>query len=338
RSVETVGTIGETYTVDALDMTGFYFNGARTVIDGVSAPVTGNSVSATLGDEGMLIELYYDRIEYKYNVIYTNGATGEHILPKKESTGLFGEQIAEAAIDLKSYGYTLSSEGIKTVNISSNEENNVIEFVYLESVVAIKYQVIGPQGCGTLSRSSENVKAITGEPLGSMPIISKGYKFDGWYLDADCTIPVDPAMIEAETQKLTPTKSDDEIWRDNIEFFAKFLPNESKLTVIKSDWDPFDTEQAFIFTLKGVENTTTEKIDLTFTITGNSQCIIAALPVGEYTVTEHTGWSWRYTPDKSVKTVTVGVDEDENMVVFANSRTRTKWLDGNSVANNVFDN
>ena len=308
------------------------------MVDGVSTPVTSNSVSATLGDEGMLIELYYDRLEYGYSVIYTNGATGEHILPKKEGKGLFGEQIAEGAVDLKSQGYTLSSDGVKTVNISANEENNVIEFVYLESVVSIKYQVVGPYGCGTLSRSSENVKAITGEPLGSTPITSKGYRFEGWYLDVDCTVEADASMLEAETMKLTPTKSDDEIWVDNIEFFAKFLPNESKLTVIKSGWDPFDTEQAFIFTLKGVEDTVTEEIELTFTVVGNSQCVIASLPVGDYTVTEVTDWSWRYTPDEVEKTVTVGVDEDDNVVVFTNSRTHNKWLDGNSVAKNVFDN
>ncbi len=337
RSVETVGIIGETYTVDALSMAGFYFNRALTAIDGVVTPVEENSVTATLSDDGMLIELYYDRYSYNYSVVYKNGETGEEIYPRKQDTALFGDKIIETAVDLRDRGYVLSSDEVKAIDISTNDIRNVIEFIYLESVSSIKYQIVGPHGCGSLSRSSENVLAISGMPQGSVPLSSKGYRFVGWYTDADCTIEADSSIVDAETFKLTPIKASDEIWPSSVEFFALFVPNETKLTVIKSGHEPFDTEQAFIFRLRGIENTTTEEIDLTFVIMENGYSVIAGLPVGEYIVTEQADWSWRYTPDEIEKRITLAIDEDANTVIFSNSRTRDKWLDGNSYIRNVFD-
>lgn len=335
RSIEAVGTVGEAYSIESLSLTGFYFNGARTTVNGVSAPTSTASVSAVLTDEGMLIEMYYDRLSYNYTVIYTDGSTGEHIHPTKSGTALFGAQLTEFAVDLKNKGYTLSSDSVKVLNISANETHNVIEFVYLESVVSIKYHIIGMNGCGTLSRSSENIKAATGVPLGSTPIVSNGFLFVGWFADANCTVAVDPSMIDPNTLKLVPSKGSSAIWADGIEFFAKFIPKETKLTVITTGCDPRDSDQSFIFRLIGVDGTETAGIDLVFTISGNSAAVIAGLPIGDYTVIL-TDWSWRYDVDQREKSITLTIDPTNNQLIFTVIRTVDSWLDGNTSSKNIF--
>ncbi len=334
RSVETVGTVGETYSIEALALTGFYFNGARTTVNGISTPTSTASISAVLSDEGMLVELYYDRLPYSYTVIYTDGLTGEQIYPTKSGTALFGTQLTEFAVDLKNKGYTLSSDSVKVLNVSANEAHNVIEFVYLESVVSIKYHIVGSADCGTLSRSSENIKAATGAPLGSTPTAANGYLFVGWFTNANCTVAVDPSMIDPNTLKLVPTKGNEAVWTDGIEFFAKFIPKETKLTVTTAGCDPRDNDQAFIFRLIGVDGTETEGIDLTFTIHGNSAAVIAALPIGEYTVIL-TDWSWRYMADEQEKHIVLTVDHTNNQLTFTVTRIASGWLDGNTSSKNT---
>ena len=71
-------------------------------------------------------------------------------------------------------------------------------------------------------------------------------------------------------------------------------------------------------------------------INENGSVTIKDLPIGEYTVTENTNWSWRYTPDggKS-KTIKLAVD-DKNEVTFDNKRSWIYWLSGDSYNENQF--
>jgi uncharacterized repeat protein (TIGR02543 family) len=336
QSVETVGTIGQSYTVKALTLTGFSFNGARTTVNGVSSPTSTSSVTARLTEEGMLIELYYDRLPYQYSVIYTDSSTGKPLAPAKTGTALFGEQVIEHAADLKALGYALSSESVKLLNVSANEAHNVIEFVYLESIVSIKYHMVGTIGGGTLSRSSENVNAVSGIPLGSAPLVSNGYLFVGWFEDAGCTRPVDESLVDPATQKFTPTKEEGSVWQENLEYYAKFIPKETKLTVMKSGWEPLDPDQIFLFRIQGIRDTETEGIDLTFTVKGNGKAVIAALPIGEYVVTELSDWAWRYEAAEKEVHVNLSLNADDNQLIFSNYRSESRWLDGNAFRQNLF--
>ena len=71
------------------------------------------------------------------------------------------------------------------------------------------------------------------------------------------------------------------------------------------------------------------------TINGNGEVTIKDLPIGEYTVTERTDWSWRYTPAYESKTITL-VANDENEVAFDNNRRWIYWLSGDSYNENQF--
>ena len=60
---------------------------------------------------------------------------------------------------------------------------------------------------------------------------------------------------------------------------------------------------------------------------GNGSVTIKDLPIGTYTVTEDTGWSWRYDPEGISKEITLTAD-GENKVNFSNTRQKLFWLNG----------
>ena len=95
-------------------------------------------------------------------------------------------------------------------------------------------------------------------------------------------------------------------------------------------------DQNFIFKESGKAGTETEKINLFVTINGNGASTIVDLPLGEYTITELSGWSWRYYPDSVVKNITLEYSDTPLEVPFNHTRTNGKWLDGNSHADNIF--
>ncbi|MBE6762074.1 MAG: hypothetical protein E7551_07275 [Ruminococcaceae bacterium] len=334
RSEEMVGVIGDDYSVNALTLTGFKYNGNKTVINGVVTPNSDTTVTTTLGGDGALIEFYYDRETYNYTVKYLDSKTGVELSPDKTGSGVFGEQIIEYAKNLDSLGYELVSDNVKTSTISANEEINIIEFYYQEKTVSIKYQVVGPAGCGVLSQYSENLTAISSVPNGSTPIVSKGFIFKGWYTNPSCTEQVESDWIDEDTYQIIPQKSGD-IWNSVI-YYAKFEALETDLTITTTATNDIDTDQAFIFSIKGKAGTDTEKIDLTVTVIGNNSVTVTALPTGDYTVTELTDWSWRYENISAEREVTLEYKEDGTEIIYNNSRQNGKWLDGNAVKNNEF--
>lgn len=101
------------------------------------------------------------------------------------------------------------------------------------------------------------------------------------------------------------------------------------LTVQKTGWDKKDADQSFIFNVTGGEIAQNIKV----TVQENGSVTIVGLPVGSYTVTEVTSWSWRYNPDSQEKTVNVQGGPD-NTVTFHNTRTAHKWLSGDNYAVN----
>jgi len=201
----------------------------------------------------------------------------------------------------------------------------------------LKYQVVGPEGCGILSQYSENVQAIHGTAIGSVPIVSEGYVFEGWYTDPDCTVRVTPSMVNSDTNRLTPTKSEDSVWKA-VTYYAKFNAKETELTIKTVSTAENDENQAFVFRVTGKKDTDTAGIDLTVTIVGNGEATITKLPVGEYTVVELTDWSWRYENQTATRELTLEYSATGNVVEYDNSRQHEKWLDGNDVVLNAYTN
>ena len=332
RSEETVGIIGSTYTVEPISLTGFAFNGARTVINGVSSPVTATQVVATLTENGLLVELYYDRVNVQYTVNYLETGTNKVLHEAKTVDSIFGAQVVEYAPKLTRSGYTLVGDEVKALSLSMS--HNVINFYYQETVYSLKYEIVGMDGCGSLSLKAENVSAVTGVPNGSTPTIANGYHFVGWFLDSACTQAVDEAWVDPSTLRLLPQSGG--IWLANQTYYAKIDPNFTTLTIHTVGAQDIDEEQAFIFRVQGVSEET-KGVDLTVTVLGNGSVTIGNLKIGEYKITEITAWSYRYQPDEESKTVALAIDATQNAVTFSLIRTQTKWLDGQSVATEIID-
>ena len=108
------------------------------------------------------------------------------------------------------------------------------------------------------------------------------------------------------------------------------------LTLEKQGWQEIDENQTFLFHVKGSPaDPNTKDVDLTVTIHGNGKTTVTDLPVGDYIITEESGWSWRYTPQSGAKRkVTVGVGG--LTVQYQNDRTETQWLDGDNYSVNHF--
>ncbi len=334
RSEETVGIIGTAYTVNALTLTGFTFNASKTEINGIQTQINGTSTSQTLGADGMLIEFYYDRETVNYVVRYLDKTTYDELAPEKTGDGVFGAQAVEQAVSLEHKGYELVSDEYKTHTLSANEEHNIIEFYYQEMTVSLKYEIVGPAGCGALSRDSGNILAINGIAEGSRPITNKGFVFIGWYTNEACTTQVNTDWVDPATNHLKPQKTGD-IWTTQI-YYAKFAALETDLTITTRSTAAIDEEQVFLFHIKGKENTDTENVDLTVTIIGDGSTVVTKLPTGEYTITELTDWSWRYENDAAVRQLTLEYNDGANEVVYDNRRESDRWLDGNAVKDGRF--
>lgn len=114
-------------------------------------------------------------------------------------------------------------------------------------------------------------------------------------------------------------------------------PTLTTLTLEKQGWQEIDENQTFLFHVKGSpKDPNTKDVDLTVTIHRNGKTTVTDLPVGDYIITEETGWSWRYTPQNGAeRTVTVGAGG--LTVQYQNDRTQTQWLDGDNYSVNHFD-
>ena len=331
-STDLNGVIGNPYTEAALNIPGFTYNTSK------------SNASGTLTAAGLVLNLYYDRIEYPYEFRFLEQGTNKKLADPVTNTARYQAQVTQTAKDIP--GYTLVSNNSQAINIAIEDPANVASknvktFYYSEQTVEIKYEVVGPTGCGTLDNYQESqLKVITGEVKGSAPTATAGFKFVGWYTDKDCTQSVDANWVK--DSKLTPGKTKDlgngVMGYEAATYYAKFEPDVADLTISKTGCANIDEHQSFIFTVKGEG---LPAAGLKVVVTGNGSVTITGLKVGTtYTITEDTGWSWRYTPTaKDGKTAEPAQDIElqaevngyKNTVTFNNSRTQDKWLNGCSI-------
>lgn len=317
------GVIGNTYSETPLEIPGFQFNGTR------------SNASGKLDAGGLLLELYYDRIEYPYVFRFIDQATGNEIAQSEDGTARYQAQVTQSAKDIP--GYKLISAENQAINIAIEDPDHVANknvkiFYYNEETVNILYKVVGPAGCGTLDNYQENdLKVITGTAAGSMPTAASGYKFVGWYKDEGCTEPVAAAWIAND--RLTPQKTKplgSEMGYEAATYYAKFELDVFDLTIKKEGCAEIDENQSFLFRITGPNGFSME-----VTVQGNGSKTIKGLQMGGYTVTEVESWSWRYKCQNNNQVVkSENVTDGEASVTFTNKRDFVFWLNGCAFADN----
>lgn len=320
------GEIGQTYSEASLTIAGFTYNeNPKHPVDGYPAKASGELTAS-----GLVLNLYYDRIEYPYEFQFLEQGTNTVLRDPVTGKARYQAQVTQKAETIP--GYTLVSAENQAINIAIEDpagvaKKNVKTFYYQEQTVDIKYQVVGPTDSGTLDNSLDsNVKVLTGSVNGSTPTPNAGYKFVGWFEDEACTQQVKSSWVGADN-KLTPQKSvpyGDQKGYGAATYYAKFERDVFDLTIEKkaaSDSN-IDPNQTFVFRVQG------EGVDMQVVITGTNKQVIKNLPVGDYTITEDTNWSWKYTPvDGAMKTLmTSDIENGAATVTFENKNNGTNWL------------
>ncbi len=347
RAFENIGKIGSTVNENVLNIKGFEFKADKTKINGVvdSSAVKDNgnenmTVSGVVtAEEGLLIEIYYDRVIYDYTVNYLEQGTNAVLEEPKKATARYGTTVYENALNIAGYELITSSPQSRAIV----EDNLVIDFHYQEKTVTITYvPLIG----GSVNIQSEPTTMKTGELKGSIATAESGYSFVGWYKDAACTVAVDSTWVD-ET-KLVPQKVGG--FYQEATYYALFEKATADLRIFttypqNNNYEKIDPDQTFIFLVEGVAGTVTEDISLTVTLHGIDEITVTDLPVGTYKVTQMTDWSWRYEPMRqNYRDITISADKDTSMdtitggnwVRFTETRTDKYWLDGNSYNVNIY--
>lgn len=322
--------IGTEVKENPLTIAGFAYNAGK------------SNPSGTLTGDGLLLNLYYDRIEYPYAFRFLEYGTDKELVDAESGNARYQARVSQTAKDIP--GYTLVSDANQSINIAIEDpadvaNKNVKVFYYTEQTVDIKYLVSGPQGCGTLSSYQDNsLNVRTGTPGGSTPTANAGFKFVGWFKDEACTETgkVDESWNGADN-KLTPGKTKNygteetpAMGYEAATYYAKFEYDVADLTITKNGYVATDGEQSFIFTVTGPDNFSKKIV-----IQGNGTVVLKGLKIGEYTVTEDTSWSWRYTPESGSVSIMLKPGET-NVVTYVNTRTNDKWLGDDSYVKNVF--
>ena len=335
-SSQAVGDIGTTYTANSMTIPGFTYD----------ENVDGTVKSGKLTADGLELKLYYTRNSYPYQVRYLEQGTGKQLADPKNGNGKYGQVVSEDAKDIANYDAVVPTSKTLDIRIEESQTEaklNVITFYYKEKEATINYDVVGPDGCGTVTLPTETLKVLTGTAQGSTATAADGYRFVGWYTDAACTaqnlvstnaeyVPTQPSH-EADGQKvLDPWVA--------ATYYAKFEYNLTTLTVTKEGLNQSTTEdcESAIFTVTDSSGKLVARFALQNNSNDNSSVTIDGLTVGEkYTVTEESGWTWRYESESgSKKSKTLSAKSDENTVKFSNTQKQFQWLGGDNYKTNVF--
>lgn len=314
------GVIKTEYSETPLTIAGFEFNKNESTTSGELTP------------GGLVLNLYYDRIAYPYEFRFLDRETNEPLAKPVTGTARYQAQVTQTAKTIP--GYALVNANSQAINIAIEDsdkvaKNNVKIFYYTEQTVNIKYQVVGS---GTLDNYQEaQLKVLHGTAKGSTPKPNDGYKFVGWFEDEDCTQSVNSSWVDANN-KLTPLKNASGQF-EAATYYAKFERDVFDLTIEKTG-EKIDQNQTFVFRVRG------DGVDMQVVITGTNKQVIKNLPVGDYTITEDTNWSWKYKPVDS-DTRQLEAESIENgvaTVTFENENKGTNWLTSLAKALNVWKN
>lgn len=168
--------------------------------------------------------------------------------------------------------------------------------------------------------------------MGEAPVLSIGYNPTAGAFTQDTDVKMTTAIgqndVTAHTTFINTT--DDHDNGTDMHQFTVFVKTCS-LTVTKAGSGSMTNgTETHIFTVTGPNG-----ISLKIAVQGNDSKTIVGLPVGEYTVTEDTNWSWRYADNKT-GSATLSSTAPDGTVTITNANPTTKWLSGDNFKVNTF--
>ena len=149
-SEDTGGIIGQDYSEEALELPGFSYQPGK------------SASSGTLTAEGLLLELYYDRIQYPYEVRYLELGTDNVLADPAEGMARCGALLTFTAPTIAGYELVSTAQQSMTIAIedpADTAEKNVRTFYYRARPAAIK---ITKQGCAAEDAGQSFLFTVTG--------------------------------------------------------------------------------------------------------------------------------------------------------------------------------
>lgn len=218
------GLIDETYTAKWLTIAGFAKNETKSNISGV------------LTNQGLVLNLYYDRIEYPYEFRFVNSYTGEDITDytfpgATKGNARFGDRVTYTAPErLGDLGYkldTAKSSASQAIDIRIEDPANVAKLNVKTFYYIPYFNVVHVQR----DPATENVTRTPNEVDLTVSIaengynltaqVAEGYLYGGSFSNADCTV-VQEYGAENPTS-FTPTRGQTYyIWEVSEDYLHPF--------------------------------------------------------------------------------------------------------------------
>ena len=283
-------------------------------------------------DEGTELFVFYTRNTQSYVVRYLRYGSDPHSTQQGDvlhadasGTGKYGAVVTAAAESID--GYHCVSTVSQSIVLRPDDRQNEIIFYYEPLQYTVEYRVWAYNG-GTLDNTLEVVVGGNNAFRGSVPTAKSGYTFDGWYQDAECTIPVrEKGTVDDATGKLTPERSELLPAPQTNVFYARFKAVYGNVTIErKATEDESNGVGTYVYRLTSKDN---PAYVVEVTVPKGGSTTVYDLPCGDYTVEQVNSWSWRYAD--GAQTVTVKESQTET-VTFDRAAVKEKWLTGSSDA------
>ena len=185
------GLIGETYTAEWLTIAGFAKNETK------------SNTSGTLGADGLVLNLYYDRIEYPYEFRFVNSYTGEDITDytfpgATKGNARFGDRVTYTAPErLGDLGYkldTAKSSASQAIDIRIEDPANVAKLNVKTFYYIPYFNVVHVQrdpATENVTRTPNEVDLTTSIVDNRYDLtaqVAAGYLYGGSFSDEACTV------------------------------------------------------------------------------------------------------------------------------------------------------
>ena len=334
---EGIGDIGSTHDIVPQTFSGFTVYGTGYIKNSGPTQIldaeTNPHFTITVQAQGTELYIFYTRNTQSYKVYYLKYGTDISNLPQltdtspgvlrpiESGTGTFGSAVAVSAKPVS--GMNCVSNLSQTIILRANDAQNYIIFYYAPLQYTVEYKV-WQYGGGTLSQT---IEVVNGTDLfsGSTATAKIGYRFDGWYADEACTVPVGNKGTVTGGKLVPATLNLDAMPKVNV-FYAKFVPVLGSMTIERQNGtaDEGNGDRAFVYRITAADDPTFE---LYVSIKGNGSVTIKDMVCREYTVEQQNNWSWRYKDTSQKVTVSEGTIKT---VTFDDAPVNNKWLNGNS--------
>lgn len=334
---EGIGDIGSTHDIVPQTFSGFTVYGTGYIKNSGPTQIldaeTNPHFTVTVQAQGTELYIFYTRNTQSYKVYYLKYGTDISNLPQltdtspgvlrpiESGTGTFGSAVAVSAKPVG--GMNCVSNLSQTIILRANDAQNYIIFYYAPLQYTVEYKV-WQYGGGTLSQT---IEVVNGTNLfsGSTATAKIGYRFDGWYADEACTVPVGNKGTVTGSKLVPTTLNLDAAPKVNT-FWAKFVPVVGNMTIVRENGtaDEGNGDRVFVYRITAADD---PAFELYVSIRGNGSVTIKNMVCREYMIEQQSNWSWRYNDTSQKVTVSEGTIKT---VTFDDAPVNNKWLNGNS--------